>query len=204
MPLNHVSKYAQLTDKQFKLIGQVVVEWTNIEFLQKSCLLLFPEFLSRVYTDLISAARLQDGLKDAMSIHRQRYQASVINKDLLKEIEQVNNNIARVRAHRNRIAHFCWTRSNDEEIFGTNFSSGLPGSKKDKKSDSIFKNRELEDLYRESYELVESTEKLIARIPEVGEEQFVKWVKAEQGVPPDRRESSSPPGDHRVTISNCN
>lgn len=190
MPLNHVSKYAQLTDKQFRLIGQVVVEWANIEFLQKiilSRLLLSPEFLSRTYTDLISAARLQDGLKEAISIHHHRYQASIINEDLLKEIEQLNNDIARVRAYRNRIAHFCWTRSNDEEIFGTNFSSGLLGSKKDKKSDSIVRNKELEDLYKESYNLVESMEQLIDRIPEVDEEKLAKWVKAEQVVPPDRQ-----------------
>jgi len=65
VPLNHVSKYARLTDKHFRLIGQVAVEWANIEFLQKiilSRLLLSPEFPSRIYTDLISAARLQDGL----------------------------------------------------------------------------------------------------------------------------------------------
>jgi hypothetical protein len=73
VPLNHVSKYARLTDKHFRLIGQVVVEWANIEFLQKiilSRLLLSPEFPSRIYTDLISAARLQNGLGEAISIHR--------------------------------------------------------------------------------------------------------------------------------------
>lgn len=33
MPLNHNSIYAELTDCHFKLIGKIVVEWSNIEFL---------------------------------------------------------------------------------------------------------------------------------------------------------------------------
>ena len=190
MSLNHTSKYAQLTDDQFRLIGKIVVEWANVEFLQKTLLsrLLFsPDFLSRSYTDLISAARIEEAIKDAVSIHRHRYRASVINEDVLKEIERIENKVTQVRAHRNRVSHFCWTRSNDEEIFGTNFSSGLPDSQKHKKSYSVVKNTELEYLCRESYNLVESMERLIDRIPQIDEEKLAKWIKAEQPVAPDRR-----------------
>jgi hypothetical protein len=33
MPLNHTSEYAELIDEQFALIGRLVIEWSNIEFL---------------------------------------------------------------------------------------------------------------------------------------------------------------------------
>lgn len=132
MSLNHTSIYAELTDQQFKMIGKIVVEWTNIEFLQKQILgqLLFtPEFLSRTFSDLITAARIQDAIKEAVALHRRRYCCKVINDEILIEIEQVNNAVTVARAHRNKFAHFCWCRSSDEEIFGTNFSGGLPDSK---------------------------------------------------------------------------
>jgi hypothetical protein len=51
VPLNHASRFSELTDDQFKLIGQIVVEWANIEFLQKiilSRLLLSPDFLEHI------------------------------------------------------------------------------------------------------------------------------------------------------------
>jgi len=33
MPINHGSKYSELTEAQSGLIGRLVVEWSNIEFL---------------------------------------------------------------------------------------------------------------------------------------------------------------------------
>ena len=47
MPLNHTSIYAELNDENYALIGRVVVEWFNVEFLLGNLLsrLLFtPEF----------------------------------------------------------------------------------------------------------------------------------------------------------------
>lgn len=38
MSLNHVSQYSQLTDQHFQAIGELVVEWSNIEFLLRSVL----------------------------------------------------------------------------------------------------------------------------------------------------------------------
>lgn len=92
MPLNHTSQFAELTDEQFKLIGKIVVEWANIEFLQKlilSRLLFSAEFISRTYTDRMSAVRVQDAIKEAVDLHHQRYRANIISENILSEIESV-------------------------------------------------------------------------------------------------------------------
>ena len=117
MPLNHTSKYAELTDEQFALIGRLVVEWSNIEFLLGvllSRLLFTPEFLGRVYTDEMNANRVQDALKKALNIHRHRYGSRILSTETLDEIVQLNVDGGKSRKLRNKFAHLCWSRSNDE------------------------------------------------------------------------------------------
>lgn len=183
MPLNHTSQFAELTDKQFKLIGKIVVEWANIEFHQKlilSRLLFSPEFISRTYTDRMSAVRVQDAIKESVDLHRHRYGTNVISENILSEIEKVNEEVHKARTHRNKFAHFCWTRSTDEEIFGTNFSAGLPESKKHKKSYIVVKNKKLEQLYKESFDLVDKINQILEKLPEMEEEDLAKNVKTEK------------------------
>jgi len=183
MPLNHTSQFAELTDEQFKLIGKIVVEWANVEFLQKIilCRLLFSaEFISRTYTDRMSALRIHDAIKESVDLHRYRYSATIVSEDILSEIEKVNKEVHNARIHRNKFAHFCWTRSTDEEIFGTNFSAGLPGSKKDKKSYIVIKNQELEQLYKESFNLVDKINEILEKLPEIEEDDLVRRSKTEQ------------------------
>lgn len=96
MPLNHTSKYAELTDEQFALIGRLVIEWSNIEFLLGvllSRLLFTPEFLGRVYSDEMSASRIQVAPKKALDIHRHRYGSRVVPTETLDEILQLNADI---------------------------------------------------------------------------------------------------------------
>lgn len=183
MPLNHTSQFAELTDDQFKLIGKIVVEWANIEFLQKlilSRLLFSAEFISRKYTDRMSAVRIQDAIKEGVDLHRQRYRAHIISEDILSDIEKVNKEVQTARIHRNKFAHFCWTRSTDEEIFGTNFSAGLPDTKKHNKSFIVVKNRELEQLYKESFDLVDKINQILEKLPEIKEEDLARRPKTEQ------------------------
>ena len=33
MPLNHTSKFAELTEAQYAALGRAVVEWANVEYL---------------------------------------------------------------------------------------------------------------------------------------------------------------------------
>jgi len=165
------------------LIGKIVVEWSNIEFLQKiilSRLLLTPDYLSRICTDIISAARIQDTIREAIELHKYRYSSRIIKKELLDEIIQINNKITQVRANRNRFSHFCWSRSTDEEIFGTSFSASFPNSKKHGKSFIKIKTEDINDLYKESYSLVTRLSDIIKKLPEMKEEEVLRGIKAKQ------------------------
>jgi hypothetical protein len=185
MALNHTSQYAELTDDQFKIIGKIVIEWSNIEFLQKIilCRLLFTnEFLGRSFTDQISAARVQVAINEAIEIQLKRYQGKLISKSVLEELLALNKEVTEIRGKRNKFAHFCWSRSNDEEIFGTNFSGGVPKTKKQKRGTITLNLSEMHNLYQQSYELVEKLSLMLDKLPEIDEEEIIKRLKAEQGV----------------------
>lgn len=182
MALNHTSQYAELTDEQFKIIGKIVIEWSNIEFVQKlilSRLLFTNEYLGRSYTDNISAVRVQESIKEAVDLQRYRYQNRLVNNELLTKIEELNNKVTEVRAKRNKFAHFCWTRSNDEEIFGTNFSGGIPDTKKHRRGTVTLKIKEMNELYEQSYNLVDQLSEVYYHLPEVKEDEIIKLIKAE-------------------------
>lgn len=176
MPIAHLLKVASLTEKQLILIGKITVEWSNIESLQKQLLtrlLLSPDFIGRVYTDRISAAGITIAIKQALEIHQYRYQSKILGRTLEQKILHTLNRIDKSRAQRNRIAHFCWSRRSDTEIFGMSFSSGLPGTKKHEKSICLVSNTKLEALYNESYLLVDLLRKLLEHVAEVNEQVIV-------------------------------
>jgi hypothetical protein len=180
MPLNHTSKYAELTDEQFALIGRLVVEWSNIEFLLGvllSRLLFTPEFLGRVYSDEMSASRVQGALRKALDIHRHRYGSRIVPPKTLDEIVQLNADIEKFRGLRNRFSHFCWSRSNDEEIFGCALSGFVPPSKRLDKDSMVVSVSELKEAYRNAYQLVERLSGLVQRLPETDEDESVKQLR---------------------------
>lgn len=173
MPLNHTSKYAELTDEQFAIIGRLVVEWSNIEFLLGvllSRLLFTPEFLGRVYSDEMTASRLQGALKKALDIHRHRYGSRIVPTETLDEIMQLNADIEKFRGLRNRFSHFCWSRSNDEELFGSGLSGFVPPSKLHDKDSMMVSVSELKEAYRNAYQLVERLSGVVLRLPETDED----------------------------------
>lgn len=183
MPLNHTSIYAELTAEHFKSIGKIVVEWSNIEFLLGvllSRLLVTPEFLARTYTDHMSAVKLQEAIREGVDIHRARYGCKLISETDLEEISIINNKVTSLRATRNKFAHFCWTRSSDDEIFGTNFSGGIPDSKKGKKSCIKFTLSELSSFYSEAYEIVDKLSSLVQSLPEMEEDGLTKKLQSTQ------------------------
>ena len=174
MPLNHTSKYAELTDEQFALIGRLVIEWSNIEFLLGillSRLLFTAEFPGRVYSDEMSASRLQGALKKALDIHRHRYVSRIVPSETLDEISQLNADIEKFRGLRNRFSHFCWSRSNDEEIFGSGLSGFVPPNKSVDKDSMVVSVSELKEIYRNAYQLVDHLSSVIQRLPEIDEEE---------------------------------
>ena len=174
MPLNHTSQYAELTDDQFAVIGRLVVEWSNTEFLLGvllSRLLFTPEFLGRVYSDEMSASRMQGALKKALDIHRHRYGSKIVPTETLDQIVQLNADIEKFRGLRNKFSHFCWSRSNDEEIFGSGFSGFVPPSKHLGKDSMKASLSQLREAYRDAYQLVERLSDVIQQIPERDEEE---------------------------------
>ncbi len=169
--------YSELTDEHFKAIGKIVVEWSNIEFLLGyllSRLLVTPSFLARSYTDRMNAAKIQEAIVEATEIHKQRYGCKIIPEEVLDEIINLNNKVRVLRGKRNKFAHFCWTRSNDNEIFGTNLSGGVPNSKKGKKGYITYTVSELAEFYKEAYEIVDKLSQLAEILPEMEEDGLTK------------------------------
>jgi hypothetical protein len=174
MPVNHTSQYAELTDEQFGIIGRLVVEWSNIEVLLGvllSRLLFMPDFLGRVYSDEISASKLQSALEKAIEIHKYRYNFRVVSADTIDEIAKLKAEIEKSRIMRNKFAHFCWCRSNDDEICGAGFS-GIVSPKKRLDKDFIkLSVGELRDAYKSAYDLVDQMSDVIRKLPETDEEE---------------------------------
>ncbi|MCR9600732.1 HEPN family nuclease [Vibrio alginolyticus] len=172
MPLNHSSQYSELTDEHFSLIGRVVVEWSNVEFLlgcMLSRLLFTPEFPGRVFSRGMGAARLQNAIEDALELQELRYHNIVVPESTITEIRKMNKKLNSLRKTRNKFAHFCWARFNDNEIFGTGFSSATSGSKHQEKDYVSLTIKELKDFYAQLYELVENMSSIVESLPEMPE-----------------------------------
>lgn len=172
MPLNHSSIYAELTEKHFNLIGRFVIEWSNIEHLLRvvlTRLLLTPDFPGRVYTDELNVHRIQNAIINAAELHQYRYRYQIIPQKTITQVLDLNDKATSLRSLRNKFAHFCWSRTSNEEIFGINISGALPLSKKHSKSYIKITIKELESAYKEVYELVDKLSSLIDKLPEVEE-----------------------------------
>mgnify|MGYP005845942389 CR=1 FL=1 len=179
MPLNHSSQYAELTDAHFQAIGKITVEWSNIEFLLGlllSRLLVTPDFLARTYTDQMSGAKRQEAIKEASEIHRDRFSYKLISEENIKYIIDLNDQITQIRSTRNKFAHFCWSRRNDDEIFGTNLSGGIPKGKKYRRSYISYTVTELSDFHKKSYAIVDKLLELMQSLPETEEEGLTSKV----------------------------
>jgi hypothetical protein len=183
LPLNHISPHAQLTDRQFELLGRAMVEWSNLEFLLGrllSRLLHTPDFLSRIYTDQLNAARIEIAIREAVELQHARYDSAVVSPVIQAEILSVVAKVHGMRSLRNKIAHFCWSRSNDDEIFGTSFSGGLPGSAKHDRSFILLTTTELEAAYQAFSNLVDELQRIVLSLPELTEEQALAILRREK------------------------
>jgi hypothetical protein len=118
----------------------------------------------------MSGAKRQDAINEACKLHSYRYNYNLINKEQIKKILDINNRITPLRTARNKFAHFCWSRSNDEEIFGTNFSGGVPEGNKYKKSFVSFTVAELDELHKKAYAIVDVLSDITQNLPAMEEE----------------------------------
>ena len=172
MPLNHSSEYADLTDEQYAAIGRVVVEWSNIEYLLSvllSRLLRTPEYLGRTYAEGLAAVRLQAAITEAVEIHRFRYGRHFIPEATLATVESVNGRVAALRAQRNKISHFCWCRTSDDEVFGSALAGGVLTAKWDRKNNKALSLADLHTVHTEAHALAEQLMQLTGAIRAVNE-----------------------------------
>jgi len=172
MPLIHTNNYTELTQYQFTLIGKLIIEFANIEFLLGvilSRLLITPEFLGRTYTDQMNFAKRVDAIKNALNLHKQRYSSQIISKELTSNIKSIIDEITSIRSYRNYFSHYCWMRSNDNEIFGTPLSGKIPETKDKNDGSIILSNIKLQNLYEKAFEIVDKLKQLVDRLPEIEE-----------------------------------
>ena len=172
MPINHVSRFADPTEAQYAALGKIVVEWSNIEYLLGvllSRLLRTPEYLGRTYVEGLSAVRLQSAISEAVAVHRYRYGAKRVLESHLGTIEELNDRVTALRAARNKISHFCWTRWSDDEVFGTSLSGGVPDAKRERRMNKSLKLSDLKHLHAEAYALTEALLQITELLPKVEE-----------------------------------
>lgn len=177
MPLNHTSKYSELTDKQFLLIGKLTVEFSNIEFLLSqilSRLLITPSFLSRTYTERMNVNLIIEKITNAIDIHSRRYNYQIVSEVLCNSINDHINEANQIRIKRNKFAHHCWSRVSDEQIFGTEFLSKQFKSSNPYHGSIEMSNIEIEELYNKSYKLVDELESILQKLPELLEDKELK------------------------------
>jgi len=172
MPLNHSSQCTELTEEQYAALGKAVVEWANIEEMLGAIigrLLVTPDFLARSYTDSLSAARAQEILTQAIEIHRARYQCKQVSEKILDDLTAINEKITTLRAKRNKIAHFCWMRTTDEELWGTNFAGGMPSPKTERRCQAKFTLDDLAITHQECYQIVNQLLSIFDALPKINE-----------------------------------
>jgi hypothetical protein len=176
MPLNHTSRFSEPTEQQYASLGRAVVEWANVEHLLGallSRLLSTPDFLARTYTASMSAMRMQEAIKEGVEIHIHRYGYRLISKERVEEIIKINTDVTSLRTKRNKIAHFCWSRQNDEVMFGTTFPGGVRSEKNDARGYATLTNAELSNLNAEANALVERLLTILPDLPEITEESIL-------------------------------
>lgn len=181
MPLNHTSKYSELTDNQFMLIGKIVIEFSNIEFLMKNLLtrlLMTSDFLGRTYTDNLNASRVQGSIENALDIHLNRYNGRIVDDLKVKEIKDINIRITKIRGERNKFAHYLWARWDDERIFGSGLSGKLNKPNKPDKDSKVITVSDLTALYKTAFDIVEDLSKIIQSLTKVEEQDLLKKFKS--------------------------
>ncbi|MGI9950522.1 hypothetical protein [Vibrio hyugaensis] len=173
MPFNHLSRYSELTDDHYALIGKVVVEWSNIETLLGeilSRLIFTPAFPAQIVTKGMGAARIQSAITDALELHKLRYRYSIVSEGQQREISKVNKRLNDLRKTRNQFAHFCWSRVSDDEIFGMSFSGIHGDSKKANKDVVTYKIDDLKGFYECLYSIVDELQAIVGALPEMEED----------------------------------
>jgi hypothetical protein len=168
MPLNH-SKYSNLTEDQFTLMGKIMIEFSNIDFLLGVLLsrLTFTRFdLSRTITEKLTAHNTILAIEDCIKMHDIRLGNRLASKEISTQINSLLSEIKTIILSGNKFAHHLWARSDDNSIIGTKYSSKQRSCTDKGKDTTSIKLKGLETLFKRSYSKVETLNLLVDRIPE--------------------------------------
>lgn len=183
MPLNHSSKYSELTAEQYQLIGKIIIEFSNLEYLLGtllSRLLITSDFLGRTYADQMTAYKMIEAIENSLKIHSYRYGNKIVSKELSDRIQREIYEIKGIKSIRNKFSHYLWMRSHDKEIFGTKLSGKVPNPKKPNEDTYTVTVDELAQEVQKFYEKVEIIEDIIQEIPELKEtKELLKYLTKE-------------------------
>lgn len=172
MSINHTSKYAELTDNQFLLIGKLTIEFANIEFLlgQILCkLLITPIFLGRTYTERMNITSIIEKIRNAVDIHERRYRYHIISKNDCDSILLALSKVEEIKMIRNKFAHYCWSKDTDDKIFGTAFLGKNANPKKPNEGTIILSNEEMIKTYESAYQVVDNLSEITYKLPQLEE-----------------------------------
>ena len=171
MPVNHYTKYNELPDHHYSLIGKVMVEFSNIDTLLSillTRLLLSPDFLGRSYTDQLTISRTINAIKQALDVHFYRYNNKFISEEKSGHIRDVLKSVEEVQKVRNKFAHHNVGRHLDG-ISLINFSGKPPNEKDPTSNYTVMSEESLKNLYTNAYGIVEVLRKITETIREVDE-----------------------------------
>lgn len=185
MPLNHAGEFSELTDEQYQLIGKLTVEWSNIEYLMTvllARLLLVAEFPARTFTDMSSASNLERQLQVALDLHHWRYGDRVISEVLQDRVKQTLDAISKARPLRNALAHYCWCRSNDQQLFGSAFLGNPIKNGMENKGTKVLEVSEMKQAHNIMHELTETLCQLTQDLPRVDEIKLLNLVLSKEIV----------------------
>jgi hypothetical protein len=174
--LNHGSKYSELPDHQYALIGKVIVEFSNIDLMLDillTRLLLSPDFLGRSYTDQLSVPKTIEAIKQALDVHRQRYNNNFISEEKAGDIRLMLTKVKEVQTIRNKFAHRAITRSGNN-IALVRFSGKPPNDRGETSDFETINEESLNNLYKNAYKIVDTLRAIVETIVEVKEEFIVK------------------------------
>jgi hypothetical protein len=110
-----------------------------------------------------------EAVKNALDIHKRKYSNKIISENLNIKLKSIIDDITNIRSYRNYFSHYCWMRSNDNKIFGTQLSGRLPKVGEKDKDSVVISNEKLENIYEKAYQLVESLSQVIDQLPELEE-----------------------------------
>lgn len=141
---------SKLTDDQYSLLGKILIEFSQIEFLLNSILtklLITPQFLGRTYTDKLTANSVILAIENAIEIHERRYRYKLVSEKKCRELSSILSQIKGTKTIRNKFAHYVWFRQTDDKIFGSKMDGKIFDAAKRNKNSVSYTNNQLKSQF---------------------------------------------------------